>query len=126
MISDKIKNLVRFTLSVGASTYMQPHAMQKAPAQTKEDFAKIGLTAEELLQLTPSEATLLGFTRWEEENPTLHLIPVWLYPALPKGILVTSISGEETEFDKETHDSETRYGCLAYGIHLVEPDFRKL
>lgn len=125
MISDKIKNLVRFTLSVGASTYMQPHAMRKAPAQTRDDFAKIGLTAEELMKLTPSEATLLGFTQWEE-NQTLHLIPVWLYPALPKGMVVTGLGGEETEFDPETHDSEPRYGCLSYGINLVESDFTKM
>ena len=126
MISDKIKNLVRYTLGLAASTYLHPHAMSKAPEQTKQELASVGLTAEDILALTTAEASLIGFTQWSEDDPNLYLIPSWLYPALPVGLRVTGISGEVSEFSPETHDSESRYGCLAYGIHLVESDLAKL
>ena len=126
MISDKIKNLVRYTLSLGASTYLHPHAMSKAPEQTKRQLASVGLSAEDILALTTAEASLIGFTQWSEDDPSLYLIPSWLYPALPVGLQVIGISGEESEFSPETHDSESRYGCLAYGVNLVESDLAKL
>ena len=126
MISDKIKNLVRYTLSLGASTYLHPHAMSKAPEQTKQELASVGLTAEDILALTTAEASLIGFTIWSEDSPSLYLIPAWLYPALPVGLQVTGILGKESEFSPQTHDSESRYGCLAYGINLVESDLAKL
>ena len=126
MISDKIKNLVRYTLSLGASTYLHPHAMSKAPEKAKRQLASVGLTAEDILGLTTTEASLIGFTQWSEDDPSLYLIPAWLYPALPVGLQVTGISGEVSEFSPETHDSESRYGCLAYGINLVESDLAKL
>ena len=126
MISDKIKTLVRYTLSLGASTYLHPHAVSKAPEQTKQELASIGLSKEDLLGLTIEEASLIGFTQWTEDDPSLYLIPAWLYPALPVGLQVIDIYGEESEFSPETHDDESRYGCLAYGINLVESDLAKL
>ena len=126
MISDKIKTLVRYTLSLGASTYLHPHAVSKAPEQTKQELASVGLTAEDILGLTTTEASLIGFTQWSEDDPSLYLIPAWLYPALPVGLQVTGILGKVSEFSPETHDSESRYGCLAYGINLVESDLAKL
>ena len=126
MISDKIENLVRYTLSLGASTYLDPKAMSKDPAKVKRQLASVGLSKEDLLGLTTTEASLIGFTKWSKDDPNLYLIPSWLYPALPVGLQVTGISGEESEFSPETHDSESRYGCLAYGINLVESDLAKL
>ena len=126
MISDKIKNLVRYTLSLGASTYLHPHTVSKAPEQTKQELASVGLTAEDILALTTTEASLIGFTLWSEDDPNSYLIPAWLYPALPVGLQVTGILGKESEFSPETHDSESRYGCLAYGVNLVESDLAKL
>lgn len=105
---------------------MQPQAMSKDPAKVKRQLASVGLSKEDLLGLTTAEASLIGFTQWSEDSPSLYLIPEWLYPALPVGLQVTGISGEESEFSPETHDSESRYGCLAYGINLVESDLAKL
>ena len=126
MISSTLKTLVRYTLGLAASTYLHPHAVSKAPEQTKQELASIGLTAEDILALTTAEASLIGFTQWSEDDPSLYLIPAWLYPALPVGLQVIGISGEESEFSPETHDSESRYGCLSYGINLVESDLAKL
>ena len=125
MISSTLKTLVRYTLGLAASTYLDPQPMSKAPAKAKQQLASIGLTAEDLLGLTTAEASLIGFTQWSEDDPNLYLIPSWLYPALPVGLQVTGISGEVSEFSPETHDSESRYGCLAYGINLLPVDLAK-
>ena len=126
MISSTLKTLVRYTLGLAASTYLDPHAMSKDPAKAKRILASVGLTAEDILALTTAEASLIGFTKWSEDDPNLYLIPAWLYPALPVGLQVTGISGEVSEFSPETHDSESRYGCLSYGVNLVESDLAKL
>ena len=126
MISSTVKTLERYTLGLAASTYLDPNSMSKDPAKTKRQLASVGLTAEDIPALTATEASLIGFTKWSEDSPNLYLIPSWLYPALPVGLQVTGISGEESEFSPETHDSESRYGCLAYGINLVESDLAKL
>ena len=126
MISSTVKTLVHYTLGLAASTYLDPNSMSKAPAKAKRQLASVGLTSEDILALTTAEASLIGFTQWSEDSPSLYLIPAWLYPALPVGLQVTGISGEESEFSPETHDSESRYGCLAYGINLVESDLAKL
>ena len=126
MISSTVKTLVRYTLGLAASTYLDPYSMLKEPEQTKQELASVGLTAEDILALTTTEASLIGFTQWSEDSPNLYLIPSWLYPALPVGLQVTGISGEVSEFSPETHDSESRYGCLAYGVNLVESDLAKL
>ena len=126
MISSTVKTLVRYTLGLAASTYLDPNITSKAPAKVKRELASVGLTAEDILALTTDEASLLGFTQWSEDDQSLYLIPSWLYPALPVGLQVTDISGEVSEFSPETHDSESRYGCLAYGINLVESDLAKL
>lgn len=126
MISSTLKTLVRYTLGLAASTYLDPHNMSKDPAKAKRILASVGLTSEDILALTTAEASLIGFTQWSEDDPNLYLIPAWLYPALPVGLQVTGISGEVSEFSPETHDSESRYGCLAYGINLVESDLAKL
>ena len=126
MISSTVKTLVRYTLGLAASTYLDPNAMSKDPAKVKRQLASVGLSKEDLLGLTTAEASLIGFTQWSEDSPSLYLIPAWLYPALPVGLQVTGIWGEVSEFSPETHDSESRYGCLAYGINLVESDLAKL
>ena len=126
MISSTLKTLVRYSLGLAASTYLDPHAMSEAPAKVKQELASVGLSKEDLLGLTTTEASLIGFTQWSEDDPSLYLIPSWLYPALPVGLQVTEISGEESEFSPETHDFDSRYGCLAYGVNLVESDLAKL
>lgn len=126
MISSTVKTLVRYTLGLAASTYLYPQPMSKDPAKVKRQLASVGLSKEDLLGLTIEEASLIDFTKWSEDDPNLYLIPSWLYPALPVGLQVIGISGEESEFSPETHDSESRYDCLAYGINLVESDLAKL
>ena len=63
MISSTLKTLVRYTLGLASSTYLDPHAMSKAPAKAKQQLASVGLTSEDILALTTTKASLIGFTK---------------------------------------------------------------
>ena len=65
--------------------------------------------------LTKQDCEELRFGVWEKENP-VRLIPIWLYKAIPMGTKLTSIGGEEIVFDGNNIDTDTRFGCLAWGI----------
>lgn len=65
--------------------------------------------------LTEEECKYMGFGKWDEESG-IWLIPLWLYKSIPVGIKLYSINGEEVMFDGSNIDTDTRYGCLAFGI----------
>lgn len=73
------------------------------------DFTK--LSGEELGQF--------GFRKWsDEELPGVYLIPLYLYPCIPDGTVLTCIDGKE--YTKGVHDidNDVRFGCIAYGIKV--------
>lgn len=57
----------------------------------------------------------MGFCKWEETT-NLYLIPGEWFDKIPEGLPVVSIFGKEELFSKDTHDDDTRFGCLSYGI----------
>lgn len=67
--------------------------------------------------LTIQEATELRFMKWNN-NSDLYLLPLYILPILPIGTTLTSINGEDVVYDGSNVDNDTRYGCIAYGIHL--------
>lgn len=91
--------------------------------QTRDGILKasseVVLKPEDLTQLAPIQAEYLGFRKWSEEDPTLYLIPCWLWSWLPAGLEVVSFGGEEKTIQKpEDIDNDMRFGCLAWGIRL--------
>ena len=46
----------------------------------------------------------------------LRLIPIYLYPLLPIGITLTSISGKEIVFNGSNIDTDTMQGYMSWGI----------
>ena len=68
-------------------------------------------------KLSTTEATVLGFQRWEGN---LWLIPLYLLPILPVGIEVICISGEKITYDGKNIDDDQRFGCIAYGINITD------
>lgn len=72
----------------------------------QSEFDKGHLTKEEFDEKVANEKNTLG----------LRLIPLYLYPALPIGITLTSICGEERVFDGSNIDTDIRFGCMAWGI----------
>lgn len=67
--------------------------------------------------LTIEEARELCFQKWYEEFD-LWLIPICLYPFIPEDLELTSIVGHK-DFAPNI-DTDTRFGCLAWGILLKE------
>ena len=72
----------------------------------QSELDKGHLTKEEFDKKVANERNTLG----------LRLIPLYLYPSLPIGIILTSIDGEEIVFDGSNIDTDARFGCLAWGI----------
>lgn len=72
----------------------------------QSELDKGHLTKEEFDKKVANEKNTLG----------LRLIPLYLYPSLPVGITLTSIDGKEIVFDGSNIDTDTRFGCLAWGI----------
>lgn len=71
-------------------------------------------------KLTVKEAKELRFQRWSEEQPNLWLFPLYLVPIIPEGLEVTGISGGKYKYEKDKMDNDIRFGCVAYGIEIVE------
>lgn len=75
-------------------------------------------------KLTPLEAKELGFRYWSKEDEQwegeskLMLFPVWIYPLIPEGLMVTTIGGDTLPFERPKFDCEGREHCLGYGLML--------
>lgn len=65
--------------------------------------------------LTEDDCKELRFGKWDEESG-IYLIPLYLFPIIPIGLKVYSISGDEIVNDGTNLDNDTRFGCVAYGI----------
>ena len=68
----------------------------------------------------------LGFARWsdpDEEGYQLRLIPLYAVSMLDPELEVTSI-GEDTCKLKDA-DLDIRFGCIAYGVKVQLPLYRK-
>ena len=68
----------------------------------------------------------LGFARWsdpDEEGYQLRLIPLYAVSMLDPELEVTSI-GEDTCKLKDA-DKDIRFGCIAYGVKVQLPLYRK-
>lgn len=98
-------------------TESQCKALHFGSWQSKEDI-------EEEISILQSELDRGHLTKDEfdkrvanEKNTIgLRLIPLYLYPALPIGITLTSIGGEEIVFDGSNIDTDIRFGYIAWGI----------
>lgn len=63
---------------------------------------------------TYDELYHLGFRRWDEN---LILIPLWIFPFIKDGVKLYCFDGEIVEKGKDEIDTDTRFGCMAYGVH---------
>lgn len=98
--------------------------LREAVTDAKRDVATISV-----MGFTNAQCRDLGFGLWDEESG-IRLLPVWLYPFLHNGDVLTSIGGETVivrdgydNIDNFSRDgarhyinNNCRFGCLAYGI----------
>ena len=61
---------------------------------------------------TEKELYEIGFIRLEDRL----LIPLWLFPAIQSGYELQDINGRRVVVGKDRIDTDTRGGCIAYGI----------
>ena len=80
--------------------------MIKSITIIQSEFEKGNLTKEEFDKKVANEKNTIG----------LRLIPLYLYPSLPIGTILTSIDGKEIAFDGSNIDTDVRFGCIAWGI----------
>ena len=113
----RVQNLFQKDINWNTLTESQCDALHFGSWQTEEyldkeisylqsELNKGHLTKEEFDKKVAKEKNTLG----------LRLIPLYLSPSLPVGITLTSIDGEEIVFDGSNIDTDTRFGCTAYGI----------
>ena len=80
---------------------------EKIIAKLTDDYTK--LSRQELLKV--------GFRQWDDvEMKGLLLIPLELYDKIPNGTKLTAISGETKIKGKDSIDTDTRGGLLAWGL----------
>lgn len=60
-----------------------------------------------------------------ERTKGIRLVPLYLFPIIPHGIELISISGETLIYDGQNIDNDTRFGCTAWGIKLKESEDNK-
>lgn len=113
----KVQEQFKKDINWMALTESQCDALNFGSWQTEEDlndqiaylqleFNEGRLTKEEFDEKVAKEENTLG----------VRLIPLYLYPSLPLGIILTSIHGEEIIFDGSNIDTDARFGWLAWGI----------
>jgi hypothetical protein len=71
----------------------------------------------ELSNFSEDQMKDLGFVRWSEDDP-MYMIPLWLYPFLPDEIECKSIDGVQVRYKKSEMNTDSRFGCLAYGVYV--------
>lgn len=62
----------------------------------------------------------VGFGQWNEpdnDGYVLYLFPEAWFNHIPEGFIMGCIDGKRYPFDKENTDSDTRFGCLAFGVY---------
>lgn len=75
--------------------------------------------------LTRDDCLWLGFINSQRDMISakgviqeLWLIPQWLIPVIPEGLLVEDIKGNRFEYREKVCDKTTHFGVLEYGIVL--------
>lgn len=115
------KNMSFFTSCVAESVMWNWDNDYKA-THVKKALEKLQKSIKEtvnILELSEIELAELGFMRWavgREESDPIMLIPLYIFPIIPKGTEVFCIDGSKKVVGVDKIDDDTRVGCIAYGI----------
>lgn len=78
--------------------------------------------------LTRDDFLTLGFMNCgyeEEDEYELWLVPLWLYDAIPDGLLLMDLNHNMFTFKRGQTPFEIFYGCMTYGIRIPNPSYGK-
>ena len=79
-------------------------------------------------ELTRNDFLKLGFMNCgydDEDEYELWLIPMWLYDAIPDGLLLMNLDHTMFTFKRGETPFEPFYGCMTYGIRIPNPSYGK-
>jgi hypothetical protein len=82
-----------------------------AEAWASDDVSRLSLA--EIMSVPDARLMELGFGSWDGE---LTLIPLWAYPLIADGEILTSISGNRKTKGQDEIDLDVRAGCIAWGF----------
>ena len=68
--------------------------------------------------ITLEVAKAIGMKKWDDDSD-IYLFPYYLYTIIPLGLKVISIFEEELVWTDHM-DSDSRLGCLAFGLRIKE------
>ena len=125
-MKNEVKNCLTWLANTLAVMYVGKQINEVKIKQALDKFYQ-AFKKENLINfndLTTEEARELRFCKWQE-NDNLYLIPIWLYPLIPVGLELTSISGEKIVFDGNNIGDDIRFDCIAYGIELEDTEKEK-
>lgn len=98
------------SINIRTPQFERTDGLEVKPAPNKLEAWK------DLSKLPVSVLKTLGLQEWGEWN--LWLFPGEWFKSIPNGLEVMCINGKISKWDAATHDNDTRYGALAYGICL--------
>jgi hypothetical protein len=79
-------------------------------------------------ELTRDDFLTLGFMNCgyeDEDEYELWLVPLWLYDAIPDGLLLMDLNHNMFTFKRGQTPFEIFYGCMTYGIRIPNPSYGK-
>lgn len=101
-------------MNIQSSSISPPLSSPPPPQTIAEWLALSTLTVVELRQR--------GLKSWSEET-RLMLFPHSGYDAIPTGLSIVTIRGEEKLFKLGVTDDDQRFGCLAFGVVAIAAPF---
>lgn len=84
----------------------------------KQDYLKALKELIDFNNITLEVAKAIGMKKWDEDSD-IYLFPYYLYTIIPLGLKVISIFEEELVWTDHM-DSDSRLGCLAFGLRIKE------
>lgn len=120
---EKCQNIRRMIINRSAEVMVYNSWSDSFAAKQLRDFPKELNSTEngckyfdiDPCDLTEPEMSDLGFGFWQAGNP-MRLIPLWLYPFLAEEFPTECIDGETALMKKSELNTDSRFGCLAYGV----------
>lgn len=124
--SSYVRRCLKWLANVIAIEYQRNDLSSTLRTKVEKFYTAI-CSSLEWSELTRDDFLELGFmcNGYEIEDPyELWLIPTWLYPVIPDGLLVMNLKHEFFEFNKKRTPYITFYECMNFGIRIDNPNYK--
>ena len=118
---------LRWLANAVAKEYQEGNLSAELKTRTEKFYSSISPKFD-WHEFTRDDLIRLGFMCYgseEELNYELWLIPLWLYPVIPEGLLLTDINHNMFTFRRNNAPYEIFYGCMTYGLRMPKVQIRE-